>query len=356
MPGVGMQGAGAAGLVRPIRVNGVFDDPGAVRRMVERNGPYRTMVSYLPDSAVRGRRATAGQGVPPHFRATWAAGGRPLVNGAGVILHNRRLLRAATQLFDAEVIPNTVAVNVSAPMLAGAIHVDVPSFRGADRDRYPMQLLQAMAASGLFEDWRVAEAGAVWWSYQGRGGAYDYWPDGLDGPMRSEHPPFTNLALVADNNRMYHRIGWTGDPVVTPPVLSAAAQIIHHADGGWIVSDTDTTLVRYDDGDIRISILWKAQVRTSPERGAVAPLTPELITGILSSDLTRRGVPASGLVASLSDQGWLDLVHSTYYVPVSAPGPGTSSSPPNCGSKPAQPPSPTRRTGVSAVPWAAPHS
>jgi len=88
-------------------------------------------------------------------------------------------------------------------MPAGNIHVDVPSFRGADRDRYPMPLLQAMAASGLFEDWRVAEAGVVWWNYQGPGGAYDYWPDGLDGPMRSEHPPFINSALVADNNRMY---------------------------------------------------------------------------------------------------------------------------------------------------------
>ena len=152
-----------------------------------------------------------------------------LAAGAEVILHNPRLLRAASRLFGGEVIPNTVAVNVTAPMPAGNIHVDVPSFRGADRDRYPMQLLQAMAASGLFEDWRVAEAGAVWWNYQGPGGAYAYWPDGLGGPMRSEHPPFINAALVADNNRMYHRIGPIGDPAVPPPALSAAARISHHA-------------------------------------------------------------------------------------------------------------------------------
>jgi hypothetical protein len=164
MPEVKEQGAGTAGLVTPIRVDGVLDDPGVIRRLVKRNGPYRTMASYLPASAVRGHRATAGEGVPPHFRATWAAGGRPITDGAEVILHNPRLLRAASQLFDAEVIPNTAAVNVSAPTPAGNIHVDVPSFRGADRDRYPMQLLQAMAASGLFEDWRVAEAGAVFWS------------------------------------------------------------------------------------------------------------------------------------------------------------------------------------------------
>ena len=261
MPDVREQGAGAAGLVTPIRVDGVFDDPGLIRRLVERNGPYRTMATYLPGSAVRGRPATAGEGVPPHFRATWAAGGLPLADGADLILHNPRLLSAASRLFDAEVIPNTVAINVSAPQPAGNIHVDVPSFRGADRDRYPMQLLQAMGASGLFEDWRVAEAGAVWWSYQGRGGAYDYWPDGLDGPVRSERPPFTNVALVADNNRMYHRIGWIGDPAAAPPALSAAAQIgHHHADGGWIISDASRAPIRYDDRDIRISILWKAYV------------------------------------------------------------------------------------------------
>ena len=320
MPEVVVHGtAGAAGLVTPIRVDGVFDDPDVIRRLVQRDGPYPTMVSYLPASAVRGSQPAAGDGVPAHFRAAWAAAGRPLVDGAEVILHNPRLLRAASQLFDAEVIPNTVAVNVTAPMPAGNIHVDVPSFRGADRDRYPMQLLQAMAASGLFEDWRVAEAGAVWWSYQGPGGAYDYWPDGLDSPMRSEHPPFINSALVADNNRMYHRIGQIGDPAAAAPAFSAAAQISHDTDGRWMISDTGRTPVRYHDRDIRISILWKAQVRPGPGYGTAAPLTPELITEIISADLTRRGAQAPGRVPSLSDQGWLDLVHSTYYVPVSTP-------------------------------------
>ena len=317
MPEAEMHVAGAAGLVTPIKINDVFADPGAIRRLVERNGPYRTMASYLPDSAVRGGPPSAAEGVPAHFRATWAAGGRPLVDGAEAILCNPRLLRAASRLFGAEVTPNTVAVNVSGPGPAGAIHVDVPSFRGADRDRYPMRLLQAMAASGLFESWRVVEAGAVFWSYEGRGGAYDYWPDGLDGPMRSEHPPFSNSALIADNNRMYHRIGWIGDPTAVPPALSAAAEISHRPEGGWVISDTGTPPVRYDDRDIRISILWKAQVSFGIDDSAAAPLSPELIAAIISSDLARRGVQAPER-ASLSDQGWLDLVHSTYYVPVNA--------------------------------------
>ena len=156
----------------------------------------------------------------------------------------------------------------------------------------------------------------MWWSYEGRGGAYDYWPDGLDGPMRSEHPPFMNSALAADNNRMHHRIGWIGDPAVTPPALSAAAQISHHREGRSIIGDTCAPPVRYDDCDIRISILWKAQVRAGSQRGATAPLSPGLITDIITADLARRGVRAPGPGPSLSDQGWLDLVHSTYYVPM----------------------------------------
>jgi hypothetical protein len=105
------------------------------------------------------------------------------------------------------------------------------------------------------------------------------------------------------------------------PRPSAATQIGHDADGGWIISDTGRAPVRYDDRDIRISILWKAQVRPGPESGTAAPLRPETIIEIISADLTRRGVQAPGQVASLSDQGWLDLVHSAYYIPVSAATP-----------------------------------
>ena len=105
----------------------------------------------------------------------------------------------------------------------------------------------------------MAEAGAVWWSYHGRGGAYDY--------------------------------------------------------SGWTITDTGRTPVRYDERDIRISILWKAQVRPGPESTAAAPLNPELITEIIAADLTRRGVQAAGRMPSLSDRCWLDLVHATYYLP-----------------------------------------
>jgi hypothetical protein len=305
-----------ADLARTIKIDKVFDDPGAVCRLVESNGPYRMMSSYLPKRA-------AGDQTPealPWFRGMWAAAGRPLVDGVDAILHNPRLVHAATRLFGAEVTPNTVVVNVNAPMPAGNIHVDLGSFRGADRDRYPMQLLQAMGVSGLFEAWRIVEVGAVVWFYGGTGGTFDYWPDGLDGSMRSERPPFSNVALVADNDRMYHRIGEIGDAAHCPRDLSPAAEIVHCPEGGWVITDGDRTPIRYEEKEVRISIVWKAQLQTEPDSAdAAAPLTPEVILEIFSSDLAARGVGLRGNQTSLTDQSWLDLVHSTYYVPVAAP-------------------------------------
>jgi hypothetical protein len=296
---------------QPIRIDKVFDDPHVVRAAVERHGPYRAMASYLPVSA-----NTIDGGALPWFRGTWAANGEPLVDGAKAILENRRFREAASRLFDTtEVMPTTVVVNVNAPMPAGAVHVDIPSFRGATRDRFPIQLLQAMGSSGLFERWRVVEAGAVVWFYNGPGGAYDYWPEGLCGPMRSEGPPFTNRALVADNDRMYHRIGWIGDPSPTIPAITPKSQIDHITGGGWVVSEGDRPVQTYSDEQIRISILWKARVKRAGSGGdsKEPSLTYDRIVQIFMSDLNLRGIRFPVPASPLSDQRWLDLVHSTYY-------------------------------------------
>jgi hypothetical protein len=84
-----------------------------------------------------------------------------------------------------------------------------------------------MGSSGLFEAWRVIQAEALVWFYEETGGNFDYWPEGLDGPMLSERSPFGNVAVIADNDRMYHRIGPVGDPHGSPPRISASAS------AGW---------------------------------------------------------------------------------------------------------------------------
>jgi hypothetical protein len=132
-----------------------------------------------------------------------------------------------------------------------------------------------MAASGLFEDWAGHRSGRRVVEGTTKGPAVPM-ATGRTArrPERSEHPPFTNSVLVADNNRMHHRIGQIGDLGAAPRALSAAAKISRHADGGWTVSDTGNVPVRYDDRDFRISILWKAQIRPAPEHDTAAPLAP----------------------------------------------------------------------------------
>jgi hypothetical protein len=306
----------------PIRIDKVFDDPHQIRTLVKNHGPYRAMTAYLPASPRRGGQPSATESkVLPWFRGTWAMSGQSLVDGAKPILENLRFREVASQLFDAiDVAPNTVIVNVNAPMPAGAIHVDIPSFHGATRDRYPIQLLQAMGSSGLFEPWRILEAGAVVWLYEGLGGAFDYWPMGFDGPMLSEHPPFTNRALVADNDRMYHRIGWIGDPDPVTPLITRDSQIRHVA-SGWVITDGGRTVQTYSDEQIRISIVWKGRVKSG--FGSCdheeSPLTFERIVQVFVRDLNTRGIEAPTPASPLSDKRWLELVHSTYYEHVEPP-------------------------------------
>ena len=176
-----------------MRLDQAFDDPAAIRRLVEVNGPFASIASYLPPAATGVRSGGDGlDDVLPWFRSNWVVNGRSMVDGAEAILHNHRFIEAACAFLDVDAVePSTVVVNVNAPMRAGAIHQDIPAFRGAGRDRYSLTLLQAMGTSGLFEPWRIVEVGAVSWFYAGAGGAYDYWPDGLDGPMAVSGPRST---------------------------------------------------------------------------------------------------------------------------------------------------------------------
>ncbi len=303
--------------VTPILIEGAFDDPHAIRALVEHHGPYPTVSSYLPASATGESQTEAGlPATLPWFRANWAVNGRTAVEGAGAILHNTRFIEAASRLFDSsDVVPTTVVVNVNTPMPPGAVHVDIPSFHGAHRDTYPLRLLQAMGTSGLFEQWRVVEVGAVSWFYDGPGGAYDYWPSGLGGPMRSMRPPFANVALVTDNDRMFHRIARVGDLDAAAPPISPAA-LVHRTGETWTITDLREPVACYSDEQVRISILWKARIGATSPTGT-DPLTVDRVVDIVASDLRARGLQCPRPSSPLSDESWIDLVHATYYRPIS---------------------------------------
>jgi hypothetical protein len=301
---------------RPIRIEPAFEDREAIRAMFAKHAPYRALAAYIPDEAVDGAKKLEGErSVLPWFRGNWAAGGEPLVEGAEVILHNKKFLEAAKMLFEtSSVFPEFVVVNVNAPMPAGHTHVDIPAFHGATRKQYPLPLLQVMGSSGLFEAWRVIQAGALAWFYEGTGGNFDYWPEGLDGPMLSERAPFGNVAVIADNDRMYHRIGSIGDPHTVPPRISAAAQIQLAGDGNWAIVENGELRATYPDRAIRLSVVWKAEVRDKELKGDILSL--DRVMAIFAADLRRRSVDFDMPADPLADAAWLLLLQRTYADPL----------------------------------------
>lgn len=288
-----------------IRIEPAFDDPEFVRELFERNAPYRTMAGYLPIKSLE-------EGSLLWFRGNWAANGEPLVAGAEKILHNQQFIDAARTFFGgASVRPTFIVVNVNALMPAGNIHVDIPTFRGATRDQYPLHFLAAMGRSELFESWRVIQAGAVTWFYDGPGGNFEYWPEGLDGPMFSERPPFRNVAIMADNDRIYHRIGRVGEADAKVHRITLAAEIRPVARGAWEIIENGEPRATYPSCAVRFSLVWKA-VRESGANSEV--LTLDRVMSIFCADLRRRSINFRIPADPLSDSEWMALLNRGYSV------------------------------------------
>jgi hypothetical protein len=288
-----------------LRIEPVFDDPEFVRAMFERNAPYRTMAGYLPIKKIEFADL-------PWFRGNWAANGEPLVAGAEKILYNPRFIEAARSFFDGSAVrPTFIVANVNAPMPPGNIHVDLPTFRGATRDHYPLAFLAAMGQSELFESWRVIQAAAVAWFYGGPGGNFEYWPEGLDGPMVTERPPFGNIAIMADNDRIYHRIGRVGEADAKLPTISPAAEIRTARRDTWQIVENGETRASYPSAAIRLSLVWKA-IRESEANSE--SLTLDRVMSIFTADLRQRGIEFSIPADPLSDYEWMALLNRIYYV------------------------------------------
>jgi hypothetical protein len=299
---------------KPIRIEPAFDSREQIRSMFVRNAPYRALAAYAPEGVKDETREEAKKPVLPWFRGDWALGGKPLVEGAEAILYNKSFLEAARAAFGtALVYPEFVAVNINGPMPACTTHIDNPSFDGATRVDFPLPFLRVMGSSGLFEPWRVVRASTLSWFYEGSGGSFDYWPEGLDGPMRSECPPFGNVALCADTDRMYHRIGPIGDPDAASPRMSAASQIQPDGSGNWSILENGEVRATYPSHAIRFSILWKAEVRD--RELSTDNLTLDRIMAVFTADLRRRCVDFQVPSDPLTDTAWILLLQRIYADP-----------------------------------------
>ena len=237
-------------------------------------------------------------------------GGEPLVDGVETILSNHRFIDAARALFGSSNIrPTFIVVNLNAPMPAGPIHVDVPTFRGVTRGQYPLGWLIAMGRSELFESWRVTQAGAVAWFYDGPGGSFEYWPEGLEGPMLAEQPPFRNVAIMADNDRMYHRIGRVGTPNAPLSQMTAAAELRAAGGDTWAIVENGEIRATYPFNAVRLSLVWKANLE--PE-GDSELLNLDRVMSIFVADLRKQEVDFRLPGDPLSDESWMATLDSAY--------------------------------------------
>jgi hypothetical protein len=196
-------------------------------------------------------------------------------------------------------------------MPPGPTHVDIPTFHGATRDQYPLGFLKAMGASELFEQWRLIQAGAVSWFYDGPGGNFEYWPEGHDGPMFTEQAPFRNVAIMADNDRMYHRIGRVGAPNAKLPRMSAAAEIHPVGDGNWAIVENGETRATYPSDAIRLSLVWKADLDAE---ASFESLTLDRVMSIFTADLRRRSSDFRVPADPLADVEWVALLDRIYCI------------------------------------------
>jgi hypothetical protein len=286
-----------------VLIDPVFDDPEQLRTLFREQGPYWNQGRYLSAAGAASQMpsgATSTAGVP-WFRQDWALAGRALVPAAAELLAMPAFAEAAATAFGGTVVrPHTVYANVQVPAPATDHgHVDVPEFRGARRDTYPVALLHLMNRSGLFARWQLSICTAVVWLWDGPGGAFLLWDRGPEDAPRRFEPPLTNRAVVADNDRVFHGIGdfsVSGGP--GPEHLTPDSEVTN-ADGRWHLRSGGDAVGSWPEHSVRLSVSWKAYVfddATAAQRydEHTDDLDEERIIDIFLNALASRGVPFSG--------------------------------------------------------------
>jgi hypothetical protein len=319
----------------PVTVTGVLDDPELAWRLCEGNGPYAHVLMLREFAAsLDAYREAARRGSPdavgvlvddelmtmPIYRGDWVSSREVHIEGVDDVLHNERLVAAARQVFDAEIVrPQIVFSNLTAPMPQNRKHTDVPTFRGVERSQYPAWVVSAMAASGLFERWRVKVATAVAWYYDGPNGGFSYWPAGGEAPEVTIEPP-SNTAVVGDNDFMYHRVEAVGDGrVALVPIDSLLS--FDAADSRWRITKGDRAFGEFGRDDIRISISWKAECFHDADDARTFDLHLddidfEQVLAIWRADCTARAVALPDSPDPLADPTFAAAVAAAYAGPL----------------------------------------
>ncbi len=298
-------------LAPPTVVERAYDDPEAVRALIEQGAPYKSI------SAVQ--KEPEGTPAAPWFRNFWALGGKVIFPGAEDVFENQNFIEAARENFQAEVIqPLAMMTNLNAPAPAAPPHLDLPFFRGAHKREVPLWMLAPMGYSGLFQRWAIPVASAITWFYDGAGGEFEYWPDGLGAPSEQAANLSHNQAVIADNEYMYHRVCQIGhEDEFLPDNRIPYEAMLERTEDGWQISADGEVLGSYGVGGIRASVLWKAycfrdQAQADAFSRGSDDLQPEQIVDIFQRDLKQRGIRIDPPEDLGGQDRWSELIRETY--------------------------------------------
>lgn len=304
-------------LASPVKLDKAFDDPDGIRQLIQKGSAYKTL------AAVHKNKGETSGG---WFRNFWALGGKVIFDGAEHFFYNPNFIEAAKQSFQAEVIrPVAMMTNLNLPAPGAPYHLDLPFFRGCQNREVPSWMLAPMGYSGLFHEWAIPVASAITWFYDGIGGEFEYWPDGLSAPSLTESPPYSNTCVLADNEYMYHRVGAIGSvsEQQTYEGISYEAKLQLNPENRWDVVENERVTANFAYGDVRISLLWKAYCFENEAMAASYDdhshdLDPQMVADIFAADLKKRRITFKDPGDFATDLAWKNVITTTYQAPEGA--------------------------------------
>ncbi len=285
-------------------------DATALRQLVQASGPYGTYVRNPIESGLGAgltrrhdalmaffkRQMAAGTledleviGARTNlFRGTWFERGVTQGVDCASIVGLDALTTAAAELLGAGIVePYMLYTNLLLPGQELAVHHDTPEFLGLDKTNTPEWFLVVCGLSGLFEEHHVRVASAVLF-VDGDGDLIVY-PDGIDAPPQGV-PPTANTGIVLDADELVHGVARVGGPDAAAPPAEIG-MLLHRVPDGWSLRRGDAEVARYSDGQVRLSLQWKAWLfDDAADKAAKTPLTLEGATERLVRELRDLGV------------------------------------------------------------------
>jgi hypothetical protein len=305
----------AAMQAKPVRLEAVFADPEEIVRKVRARAPYPTVTAHhnIGDTM-------DWKGSFPWFKTH--------VDDPA-FLEVPAFVTAAKESFAAGIVrPTACAINLYGPMGSGPPHLDAPLYRGFSYRNAPIWFLMNMTYSGLFYDWMVPQASGLAWFYDGEGGEFEYWGDGAAAPPARVDAPMWNVGVMSDNEFMWHRVGPIGPKALQERLhgaLRASDKLHYVGDGAWEIRDGDRIVQRLAPREVRLSMLWKAQVFRDEAHLAsfedrMLDLDLRQVVHMYLEDLRAKGLNVDRPADPFADERWRRVLQATYAPPFDSAG------------------------------------